>query len=108
MTTLHIGTRRLDALLDLLPGITVLSDGDSWEEWGESLLEDQPMHVMILADDADDGLRALAMVLKQVPDLLVPMDHQHQLGVLACITPDDDWSEPIFNLIDIQYQRSTR
>lgn len=116
MSHLHLGTFDADALIDLLPKQedrrifrgSDLHNGegpDSWEEWGEGKPGvGQPEHIVIVGD-SPDLLADVAWVLSQSPDLLQPMTYEYQAGTLACITPDDDWSEPYYTLEDTQSER---
>lgn len=114
MTTMHLGTFDTERLRDSLPSnATVIIDGDSWEEWGEPLLGDEreailrhhPVHVQIIHPGHADNLVDLAWLLNEEPGLLVPMGYHRQRGILASITPDDDWSEPILEVTDEQAKR---
>lgn len=127
MTTLHVGTRDAERLIDLLPtaSVTVFRDGDSWEEWGERINhltpasqldphnEDQqrmahhPEHIVIRTrewnTDSVHLLRDIAWILSEGPDLLIPMMYLNQPGVLAVITGDAEWSErEYYTLVDNQ------
>jgi hypothetical protein len=88
-------------------GITIIEDRDSWEEWGEPKREhpDHPTHVMLRHEHSQHLLTEVASILTVEPGLLVPMAFHRQCGTLACITPDDDWSEPIYTLMDTPTQR---
>lgn len=122
MAHLHLGTFEADALIELLPGerhrtiyrgddlhpgLDGKGDGkpDSWEEWGETLTKTyEPEHIVIVGDSTD-LLADVAWVLSQSPSLLQPMTYPYQKGTLACITPNDDWSEPYYSLEDTQAAR---
>ena len=108
MTTMHVGTFDTARLRDSIsPDITIIEDRDSWEEWGEAMTEhpDHPIHVMLRNGDSLQLLAELAKIMDVEPGLLTPMAYHRQRGTLACITPDDDWSEPYFTLMDTRAQR---
>jgi len=115
MTTLHLGTFDADALRDSIPrDLVMIRDGDSWEEWGEPLSKhsDHPEHIILRTTDPDTGAPELmtdvTFLITVASELLVPMGYRSQAGTIACITPDDDWSEPVYTVIDVQAQRFAR
>lgn len=107
MTTLHLGTRDVDALRALLPtdAVDVFVEEHAWDIWGES----EPgaaHHVIVRTRDARTGtpelLADVACVMGQHPGLLEPMQHIYQAGTIAVITADDDWSEAYWTLQDVK------
>lgn len=105
MTTLHLGTRNVDAVKEVLPGnVDVFVELYGWEVWGEGADPD-PHHVIVRTrpgDDSTDLLNDVSYLLAEAPGLLIPMMQIHQAGVLAVLTPDDDWSQPYYTLVDDQ------
>lgn len=106
MTTMHIGIKadEVEQVRDLAPnGITV--DGDRWEEWGERpISNDDPRHV-ILFGDSEALLADFAYLLGEGVDFQ-PMHLPHQRGVIAVLTPEDDWSEPYYQITDARAKRA--
>lgn len=108
MTTMHVGTFNVDQLRDTVSDdVTIIEDHDSWEVWGEAMTEfpDHPVHVMLRLDSTVELLAEMTNIFREEPHLLVPMAFHRQRGTVVCITPDDDWSEPIFTLMDTPVQR---
>jgi hypothetical protein len=118
VSVLHIGIRRADvtAVLSTIEqqteGFAILDLGEtlSWEQWGEEdWAAGEPQHVLIGADNPDvqdyDYLALVAGLQHAHPGSLQPMTFRYQRGILACITPYDDWSEPTFQVVDVQAKR---
>ena len=111
MTTLHLGTFEPLRLVGLLPSdrLCVVWGRDSWEEWGEPLADhpDHPDHIMVSdSETTSSALLGLVVTIEEAaPGLLMPLAYRSQAGTLGTVTPDDDWSEPIRELIDTQAQR---
>jgi hypothetical protein len=108
MTTMHVGTFDTTLMRDTVSsGITIIEDRDSWEEWGEPMRQhrEHPVHVILRHEHSQHLLAELASILAIEPGLLVPMAYHRQRGTLACITPDDDWSEPTLTIKDTQAER---
>jgi hypothetical protein len=105
MTSLHVGTRDAEALIELLPTdeVIVFRDGDSWEEWGEGMGE-HPEHLVIQTrsplTDSIDLLRDIAYILSQGPTLLEPMQYPRQAGTLAIISDSSEWDVQYYALMD--------
>lgn len=104
MSTLHIGTKDVEAVLALLPNDVTVTEIqlDQWEEWSEPREEDRQYsgvhHIAIAGQDMSRYLTDVGFLL----DVGAPLEYmrgpEYQRGTIASITHDGDWSEEIFRV----------
>lgn len=103
---LHLGTYQPEQLLAAIHQMPeqTFRDGDSWEEWGEKISNPEyahhPEHIIVEHAYIANLMRTFSRVLEDVPHLLVPMTFPFQAGLIASVTPMDDWSEEELRVID--------
>lgn len=69
--------------------LEVFTDGDSWETWGERPMGDEPArHMVLRLSDADDA----DFLIPMHSAYLLPMVGARQEGIVASLTPSDEWS----------------
>ena len=108
MSTLHLGSRNPSEIIELLPdALVAFVERDQWEEWGEHNAEDRQYHgvhhviirsVGMTPADSADLLADLAWIIGQGATLEPMRGPEHQAGIVACITLDDEWSESLLNI----------
>ena len=94
---IHFGTYSpaalKNAILGAFPEATLMSDGDSWEVWGEDIPSD-PRHIVVTGLTNVQAIELTAKVI----NWLDPMTLVNQDGIIMVSTESGDWSEPFYTL----------
>ena len=97
----HVGMHDPEGVLP--ESIAWVSDGDSWEEWGERREEGQPQHVVVLTfhpEEMLEALRQLDSVGHLVPMRATPGIDQE--GYVICCTDPFEWSRQEFSQFEVR------